>query len=107
MASRLASAMQQPAGRGLHSEGPELRGYSDASAAALPFAQLLANAASGGSDWKVQPLCTHSSIHASILGRSCHLPVLCHAHDQASLLLKACMKLQLATLCRQQHCRKN
>lgn len=55
MASQPALAMQQPAGRGLHTEGSELRGYSysDASAAALPFAQLLANAASGGSDWKV------------------------------------------------------
>ena len=57
MASQPASAMQQPAGRGLHTEGSELRSYSysdsDASAATLPFAQLLANAASGGSDWKV------------------------------------------------------
>ena len=74
MASQLASAMQQPAGRGLHSESSELHSYSysDPSAAALPFAQLLANAASGGSDWKVLLICHHTNN----LGGSCHIPVL-------------------------------
>ena len=89
MASQPASAMQQPAGRGLHTEGSELRSYSysysDASAAALPFAQLLANAASGGSDWKVLLFFPHMSIP----GRICHIPVRCYAHDQASILPKA------------------
>ena len=75
MASQPTSAMQQPAGRGLHPEGSELRSYSysDNTAAPLPFAQLLANAASGGSDWKVLLLC----VHTSTSGRSCHIPVLC------------------------------
>ena len=81
MASQLASAMQQPAGKGLYSEGSELRNYSysdsDNNAAPLPFAQLLANAASGGSDWKVLLLCAHIGTP----GRSCHIPVLCHAYD--------------------------
>ena len=66
MVSQLASAMQQPASRSLHSEGSELRSYSDSSAAALPFAQLLANAACGGSDWKVLPFCARAGIHAGI-----------------------------------------
>lgn len=57
MTSQLASAMQQPASRDLHLEISDYYSscaHSEDSAAALPFAQLLSNAASGGSNWKVQ-----------------------------------------------------
>ncbi len=51
-----ASAMQPPASMDLHlssSEYVSSCSHSDDSAAAVPFAQLLSNAAAGGSDWKV------------------------------------------------------
>ena len=57
MTSQLASAMQQPASRDLHLDTSDYYSscaHSEDSAAALPFAQLLSNAATGGSNWKVQ-----------------------------------------------------
>ena len=51
-----ASAMQPPASMDLHlssSEYVSSCSHSDDGAAAVPFAQLLSNAAAGGSDWKV------------------------------------------------------
>ena len=50
------SALQQPASMDLHlstSDYVSSCSHSDDSAAAVPFAQLLSNAAAGGSDWKV------------------------------------------------------
>ena len=57
MTSQLASAMQQPASRDLHLDNSDYCSscaHSEDSAAALPFPQLLSNAATGGSNWKVQ-----------------------------------------------------
>ena len=54
--SQAAPAMQQPASMDLHlssSDYVSSCSHSDDSAAAMPFAQLLSNAAAGGSDWKV------------------------------------------------------
>ena len=67
-----ASAMQQPASMDLHlssSEYVSSCSHSEDSVAAVPFAQLLSNAAAGGSDWKVLiPLSSaHSTSVCSIL----------------------------------------
>ena len=54
--SQSASAVQPPASVDLHlssSEYVSSSSHSDDSTVAVPFAQLLSNAAAGGSDWKV------------------------------------------------------
>ena len=73
MTSQLASAMQQPASRDLHLETSDYYSscaHSEDSAAALPFAQLLSNAASVGSNWKVQGVwALHCLMNSSLMFR--------------------------------------